>query len=114
LIGRRLLADLSRVFNSLNDARRTRAGALFPPGTAAARPAAADHPPRARALPRRERHRGNAAQATDAKILKLAAIFSLMDLPDCAAEVVQEFRTRIEKHLDVAAALNAGKTSSAR
>jgi len=48
-----------------------------------------------------------AAQATDAKILKLAAIFSLMNLPDCAAEVVQKFRHRIEKHLDAAAALNA-------
>jgi hypothetical protein len=47
-----------------------------------------------------------AAQTSDAKLLKLAAIFSVMNLPDCAAEVLREFRHRIGKHLDIAVALD--------
>jgi Methyltransferase FkbM domain len=47
-----------------------------------------------------------AAQASDKKILKLAAIFALMNLPDCAAEVLLEFRSRLGRHLDVGLALD--------
>ena len=40
------------------------------------------------------------------KLLKLAALFSLANLPDCAAEVLVTFRSSIEPHLNVETALD--------
>ena len=41
------------------------------------------------------------------KLIKLAAIFSLLGLPDCAAEVLVAFRSRIANLLDVDWSLDA-------
>src|SRR5260370_17881821 len=40
-------------------------------------------------------------QLSDEKLAKLGAIFSLFRLPDCAAELLVRFRTRLSKVLDV-------------
>ncbi|MDA8050841.1 MAG: FkbM family methyltransferase [Rhodospirillales bacterium] len=47
-----------------------------------------------------------AAVMTPAKLAKAAAIFSLADLPDCAAEVLITFRDRLAPLMDVDAALD--------
>jgi hypothetical protein len=47
-----------------------------------------------------------AERASDDKILKLAAIFALMNLRDCAAEVLLTFRNRLERLLRVGRALD--------
>lgn len=47
-----------------------------------------------------------AATLPPAKLAKVAAIFSLTGLPDCAAEVLVKFRDRLAPMLDVDAALN--------
>jgi len=48
-----------------------------------------------------------AGAATADKLLKLAAFFSLFGLPDCAAEVVTDFRARLESRIDIDAALDS-------
>lgn len=48
----------------------------------------------------------SAARATTDKLLKLAGLFSLFDLPDCAAEVLVAFRDRLSGHLDVTRGLD--------
>lgn len=47
-----------------------------------------------------------AASCSVPKLLKLSAIFSLFGLPDCAAEVLQDFRTRLSTCIDIDAGLN--------
>lgn len=47
-----------------------------------------------------------AAAASAEQLLKLAALFSLFALPDCAAEVLTTFRARLEAGFDVAQGLN--------
>jgi hypothetical protein len=47
-----------------------------------------------------------AAKAGPGQLLKLAALYSLFGLPDCAAEVLVMFRVRLEPHFDVAAGLD--------
>lgn len=42
-----------------------------------------------------------------AKLLKLAAIFSLAGLPDCSAEVLLRYRDMVEKLVDITAGLDA-------
>lgn len=47
-----------------------------------------------------------AAKASSEKLTKLAAIFALMSLPDCAAEILLRFKARLCKILDVQLALD--------
>jgi hypothetical protein len=47
-----------------------------------------------------------AAGASAGRLLKLAALYSLFGLPDCAAEVLIVFRVRLEPQFDVAAGLD--------
>ena len=47
-----------------------------------------------------------AAQLSSAKLAKLAAVFSLSALPDCAAEILLKFRQRLASRFDVDAALD--------
>ncbi len=47
-----------------------------------------------------------AAKASLGQLLKLAALYSLFGLPDCAAEVLVMFRARLEPQFDVASGLD--------
>lgn len=47
-----------------------------------------------------------AAQASTEKLIKLAAVFSLLGLPDCAAEILVAFRARLANLLDVSGSLD--------
>jgi hypothetical protein len=49
---------------------------------------------------------GAAVGASAEKILKLAAIFDLMGLPDCAAEILLTFRSRLEALIEIDVALD--------
>ena len=54
------------------------------------------------------------AAASPDKLLKLATIFSIHDLPDCAAEIVVRFRDRLAALLDVDDALDLLAADSQR
>jgi len=47
-----------------------------------------------------------AAGLSDAKLLKIAGLYALCNLPDCAAELLLHFRDRLQSRLDIDAALD--------